>query len=85
MFGICCCYDLQLGKEKFHKSQHFDYSNGVPMLVGSEKPGIGGELLAGQKIKPNNSVYPKRQSSGLPSWVAFDKQVSVVNYNIMHT
>ncbi|XP_071340370.1 EF-hand domain-containing family member C2 isoform X1 [Trachinotus anak] len=64
----------QLGKERFHKSQHFDYSNGVPMLVGSEKPGIGGELLVGQRIKPKYSVYPKGQGSDLPSWVAFDKQ-----------
>ncbi|XP_042351025.1 EF-hand domain-containing family member C2 [Plectropomus leopardus] len=64
----------QLGKEKFHKSQHFDYSNGVPMLVGCERPGIGGELLVGQKIKPKYSLYPKGQGSGLPSWVTFDKQ-----------
>lgn len=46
------------------------------MLVGSEKPGIGGELLVGQKIKPKFSVYPKGQGSDLPSWVAFDKQVN---------
>ncbi|CAK6967716.1 EF-hand domain-containing family member C2 [Scomber scombrus] len=63
-----------LAKERFHKSQHFDYSNGVPMLVGSEKPGIGGELLIGQMIKPKYSVYPKGEGSDLPSWVAFDKQ-----------
>ncbi|XP_071380863.1 EF-hand domain-containing family member C2 [Centroberyx affinis] len=63
-----------LGKERFHKSQHFDYSNGVPMLVGSEKPGIGGELLVGQKIQPKYSVYPKGEGSDVPSWVAFDKQ-----------
>ncbi|KAI3356550.1 hypothetical protein L3Q82_017230, partial [Scortum barcoo] len=68
---------LQLGKERFHKSQHFDYSNGVLMLVGSEKPGIGGERLAGQKIKPKYSVYPKGKGSDLPSWVAFDKQEAV--------
>uniref|UniRef100_A0A673CBG2 EF-hand domain (C-terminal) containing 2 n=1 Tax=Sphaeramia orbicularis TaxID=375764 RepID=A0A673CBG2_9TELE len=65
---------LQLGKEGFHKSHHFVYSNGVPLFIGSEKPGIGGELLIGQKVKPNYSVYPKGQGSGLPSWVAFDKQ-----------
>ncbi|XP_040004665.1 EF-hand domain-containing family member C2 [Xiphias gladius] len=64
----------QLGKERFHKSQHFDYSNGVPMLVGPEKPGIGGELLVGQKLKPKYSVYPKGEGSDVPSWVAFDKQ-----------
>ncbi|KAA8588412.1 hypothetical protein FQN60_001606 [Etheostoma spectabile] len=64
----------QLGKEKFHKSQHFDYSNGIPMLVSCEKPGIGGEPLDGQKIKPKYSVYPKGQGGALPSWLAFDKQ-----------
>ncbi|KAM6979323.1 EF-hand domain-containing family member C2 [Tautogolabrus adspersus] len=64
----------QLWKESFHKSQHFAVSDGVPMLVGSEKPGIGGELLYGQKIKPNFSVYPKGQGRDLPAWVAFDKQ-----------
>uniref|UniRef100_A0A672ID17 EF-hand domain (C-terminal) containing 2 n=1 Tax=Salarias fasciatus TaxID=181472 RepID=A0A672ID17_SALFA len=37
--------NTRLGKERFHKSQHFDYTNGFPMLVGSEKPGIGGERL----------------------------------------
>lgn len=46
------------------------------MLVGSAKPGIGGELLADQKIKPKYSVYPQGQGSHLPSWVAFDKQVN---------
>ncbi|XP_067373326.1 EF-hand domain-containing family member C2 isoform X2 [Channa argus] len=63
-----------LVKEKFHKSQHFEYFKGVPMLAVSEKPGIGGELLFGQKIKPKYSVYPQGQGSGLPAWVAFDKQ-----------
>ncbi|XP_047457110.1 EF-hand domain-containing family member C2 [Mugil cephalus] len=66
--------NVQLGKERFHKSQHFDYSNGVAMLISSEKPGIGGERLAGQKIKPKYSIYPKGEGSDLPSWVAFDKQ-----------
>ncbi|XP_054471819.1 EF-hand domain-containing family member C2 [Anoplopoma fimbria] len=64
----------QLGKERFHKSQHFDYSNGFPMLAGSEKPGVGGELLYGQTIKPKYSVYPKGHGRDLPSWIAFDKQ-----------
>uniref|UniRef100_A0A3B5B1C8 EF-hand domain-containing family member C2 n=1 Tax=Stegastes partitus TaxID=144197 RepID=A0A3B5B1C8_9TELE len=66
--------NTRLGKERFHKSQHFDYSNGVPMLVSSEKPGIGGELLVGQKKKTKHSVYPKVQGSGLPLWVTFDKK-----------
>ncbi|XP_073330014.1 EF-hand domain-containing family member C2 [Pagrus major] len=69
------CPSKQLGKERFHKSQHFNDSHGVPMFVGSAKPGIGGELLVGQEIKPKYSVYPKGQGSDLPSWVVFDKQV----------
>ncbi|XP_028655593.1 EF-hand domain-containing family member C2 [Erpetoichthys calabaricus] len=68
-------FNTNLGKEKFHKSQHFDISNGTPMMVGEEKPGIGGELLPGQTIRPKFSVYPKGDGSALPSWVAFDKQV----------
>lgn len=46
------------------------------MFVGSAKPGIGGELLAGQEIKPKYSVNPKGQGSDLPSWIVFDKQVN---------
>nr|XP_012421704.1 PREDICTED: EF-hand domain-containing family member C2 [Odobenus rosmarus divergens] len=45
------------------------------MLVSEDKPGIGGELLLGQKMKPKYSVFPKGMGSDAPSWVAFDKQV----------
>lgn len=45
------------------------------MLVGEDKPGIGGELLPGQKLKPKYSVFPEGMGSDAPSWVAFDKQV----------
>ncbi|XP_061649237.1 EF-hand domain-containing family member C2 [Phyllopteryx taeniolatus] len=62
--------NTHLLKEKFHKSQHFDYSSGVP----SEKPGIGGELLPGRRLKANSSVYPEVATGGLPPWLAFDKQ-----------
>ncbi|XP_039532156.1 EF-hand domain-containing family member C2 isoform X2 [Pimephales promelas] len=64
-----------LGREKFHKSQHFDYSNGVAMMVGTEKPGIGGELLLGQSTRPKYSLFPKREGGDTPAWVAFNKQV----------
>uniref|UniRef100_A0A8D3CM09 EF-hand domain-containing family member C2 n=1 Tax=Scophthalmus maximus TaxID=52904 RepID=A0A8D3CM09_SCOMX len=64
-----------LGKEKFHKSHHFDVPNGVSMLAASERPGIGGELLVGQKIRPKYSVYPEGRGGGVPLWVALDKQV----------
>lgn len=46
------------------------------MLVGDEKPGIGGEPLIGQKMKFKHSIYLKGKGSDLPSWVAFDKQVN---------
>ncbi|KAF1584968.1 EF-hand domain-containing family member C2, partial [Eudyptes chrysocome] len=64
-----------IGKEKFHKSQHWGYCNNVAMLVGEDKPGIGGEPLPGQKLKPKYSVFPEGIGSDAPAWVAFDKQV----------
>ena len=45
------------------------------MLVGEEKPGIGGEQLLGQKMRPKNSVIPRGEGGDLPAWVAFDRQV----------
>ncbi|XP_052782437.1 EF-hand domain-containing family member C2-like [Mya arenaria] len=68
-------FNPAVGKNKFHKSHHFDVSNDVSMLVGHEKPGIGGELLRGQKLKAKNSNYPRGEGSNLPAWVAFDRQV----------
>ena len=45
------------------------------MLVGEEKPGIGGDLLLGQKRRAKNSAIPRGAGSDLPAWVAFDRQV----------
>lgn len=45
------------------------------MMVGAEKPGIGGELLLGQSARPKYSLFPKREGSDAPAWVAFNKQV----------
>ncbi|XP_044525159.1 EF-hand domain-containing family member C2 [Gracilinanus agilis] len=64
-----------LGKERFHKSQHWGFCNSIPMLVNEDKPGIGGEPLFGHCPKPKFSVYPRGLGSDAPSWVAFDKQV----------
>ncbi|XP_052530162.1 EF-hand domain-containing family member C2 [Tympanuchus pallidicinctus] len=64
-----------LGKEKFHRSQHWGYCNNVAMLVAEDKPGIGGEPLPGQKLKPKSSVFPAELGCGAPAWIAFDKQV----------
>jgi len=68
-------FNKNVGKTKYHKSHHFDYANEVSMMVGAEKPGIGGETLLGQKYKPRNTVFPKGDGSNLPAWVAFDRQV----------
>ncbi|KAH1186802.1 EF-hand domain-containing family member C2 isoform X1 [Mauremys mutica] len=68
-------FQRSLGKEKFHKSQHWGYCNKIAMLVAEDKPGIGGEPLHGQKLKPKYSVFPRGVGSDAPSWVAFDKQV----------
>ncbi|XP_057573300.1 EF-hand domain-containing family member C2 [Hippopotamus amphibius kiboko] len=71
----CNSFNRNMGKKKFHKSQHWGFCNNVRMLVSEDKPGIGGKLLPGQKIKPKYSVFPKGMGSDSPSWVAFDKQV----------
>ncbi|XP_040122081.1 EF-hand domain-containing family member C2 [Oryx dammah] len=68
-------FNHNMGKEKFHKSQHWGFCNNVRMLVSEHKPGIGGELLLGQNIKPKYSVFPKGMGIESPSWLAFDKQV----------
>jgi hypothetical protein len=34
-------FDQKLGKNRFHKSQAFDYRNEVPVFLGQNKPGIG--------------------------------------------
>uniref|UniRef100_A0A673XDV9 DM10 domain-containing protein n=1 Tax=Salmo trutta TaxID=8032 RepID=A0A673XDV9_SALTR len=36
---------------------------GVPMMVGSGKPGIEGELLLGKKAQPNYSCLPQRRGA----------------------
>uniref|UniRef100_A0A8C3LH16 EF-hand domain-containing family member C2 n=1 Tax=Chrysolophus pictus TaxID=9089 RepID=A0A8C3LH16_CHRPC len=45
------------------------------MLLAEDKPGIGGEPLPGQKLKPKSSVFPAELGCGAPAWIAFDKQV----------
>ncbi len=32
-------------------------------MVGERKPGVGGEPLAGQDLRPKNSVYPRGKSN----------------------
>ncbi|XP_046566308.1 EF-hand domain-containing family member C2-like isoform X2 [Haliotis rubra] len=68
-------FTSSMGKTKYHKSHHFDNCNDVSMLVGHEKPGIGGEPLLGQKLRPKNSVFPSGEGTNVPAWVAFDRQV----------
>lgn len=68
-------FDRKVGQNKHHLSHHFDKNGGVQMMVGERKPGVGGVPLAGQDLRPRNSVYPKGEGSDKPAWVAFDKQV----------
>ncbi|XP_028379129.1 EF-hand domain-containing family member C2 isoform X1 [Phyllostomus discolor] len=58
-YGFSCT----VGKDKFHR-----------MLVTEGKAGID-ELPLRQRSKPKYSVFPKEMGSGVPSWVAFDKQI----------
>lgn len=68
-------FDRKLGKDKFHKSQCFDYRNDVAVHVAEYKSGIGGDYMPGSKSKPQNSSYPKGSGPQAPAWVAFDRQV----------
>ncbi|EDV26223.1 EF-hand domain-containing family member C2 [Trichoplax sp. H2] len=69
-------FNQNLGKNNFSKSHQFDLQNGVAVFVGEEKPGIGGEPVQGQKLKPKFTTYPKSDGFGsTPAWIAFDKQV----------
>ncbi|XP_065600088.1 EF-hand domain-containing family member C2 [Cyrtonyx montezumae] len=63
------------GRENFHKSQHWGFCNNVAMLLAEDKPGIGGEPLTRQKLKPKFSVFPADVGCGAPAWLAFDKQI----------
>lgn len=55
-------------------SHHFDKFNGVNVM-GDSKPGVGGQPLPGQDLRPKNSLYPRGEGADRPAWVAFDKQV----------
>ncbi|KAM5221444.1 EF-hand domain-containing family member C2 [Ctenodactylus gundi] len=68
-------FSSNVGKEKFHKSQHWGFYNNIRMLLGEDKPGIGGEPLRGQKVKPRFSTYLKDEGFNTPPWEAFDKKV----------
>lgn len=68
-------FNQNVGKDKFHKSHHFDYKNEVALLMGDGKSGIGGEPLHGQKLKSKHSIFPKGEGTTAPAWVAFDRQV----------
>ena len=68
-------FDANIGREKYHKSQLFDYHNDVPAFVGESKSGIGGCILPGFKPKHNTSAYPRGEGIPAPAWVAFDRKV----------
>ncbi|CAF0744089.1 unnamed protein product [Rotaria sp. Silwood1] len=67
-------FERKIGKDKFHLTHQFDKYNGVGMLTGN-KLGVGGVPLAGEDLRPKNSVYPRGEGPDRPAWLAFDKQV----------
>ncbi|XP_067948008.1 EF-hand domain-containing family member C2-like [Watersipora subatra] len=72
-------FNKNLGKEKFHKSHHFDYVNRDVAKMLDDKSGIGGVPLPGQDLTPKSSVFPRGEGANQPAWVAFDKQVLSFN------
>ncbi|XP_058514978.1 EF-hand domain-containing family member C2 [Ochotona princeps] len=68
-------FNRDVGKEKFHKTHHWDFCNNVPLLLSEATPGLGGDSRRLQKLKPKYTAYPKGDGSNEPSWAAFDKQV----------
>eukprot|EP00003_Mantamonas_plastica_P028838 TRINITY_DN670_c0_g1_i5.p1 TRINITY_DN670_c0_g1~~TRINITY_DN670_c0_g1_i5.p1 ORF type:complete len:589 (+),score=225.67 TRINITY_DN670_c0_g1_i5:124-1890(+) len=69
----------QLTKGSFKKSHAFDFRNGVPVFE-VDKPGIGGQLLPGQKPKIKAPVFSEDEvssssSKGGPSWISNDNKV----------
>ena len=50
------------------------YFNSIGTKLILIKPGIGGEILPGQKFK-QHSVYPAGEGEAAPAWLAFDRQV----------
>ena len=79
LFILGMVFDRKLGKDKFHKSQCFDYRNDVAVHVGELKSGIGGDIMPGGKPKAKHSNYPKGDGQQAPAWVAFDRQVLSFN------
>jgi len=67
-------FNSNAGKDKFHKSHHFDYKNEVAQKLDG-KPGIGGDPLYGQPVNKKHSIFPKGEGTTAPAWVAFDRQV----------
>ncbi|XP_029112636.1 EF-hand domain-containing family member C2 [Scleropages formosus] len=63
-----------LGREKFHKAHHFDYSGGVPMVAPQKA-----------HTQPWYPVFPQAKDSHYPPWLAFDKQVLCFDAHFQET
>ncbi|CAG2060773.1 unnamed protein product [Timema podura] len=64
-----------IGQTRFHKSQHFEHLNSVPILTEKLKPGIGGAPLPWSRPSKYPSIYARAEAPELPAWIVFDKQV----------
>ncbi|KAL3318897.1 EF-hand domain-containing member C2 [Cichlidogyrus casuarinus] len=67
-------FNKNVGNEKYHMSQIFEFKNGIPYMFNDNKPGIGGQALPGQRIEAPRSNFPKGCSDqAYPAFVVFDK------------
>ena len=84
-FDVCNAINMNVGEYKVSDPRiHYyprlpinsvNYGRGFRTGYGSLiKPGIGGEILPGQKFK-QHSIYPPGEGEPAPAWITFDRQV----------
>ncbi|XP_067013861.2 EF-hand domain-containing family member C2 [Anabrus simplex] len=65
------CFNSNIGKTKFHRSQQFERIKNVPMLCDKITPGIGGV----KRFQKYPSIFARGEVTDLPPWIVFDKQI----------
>ena len=85
-FDVCNAINMNVGEYKVSDLRTHYYPR-LPILWTKKdgrgfwtgygsliKPGIGGEILPGQKFK-QHSIYPPGEGEPAPAWITFDRQV----------